>query len=264
MVRPKLSKSRKKVERTAALQMCDALIKQVEEALLGKANTDARFFMEFMETAEFLSRSLEILGIVGDPEMRDCCESGFSDFGNGSETTSLTAFGLPVYESAWVVTGLIVPLVPLWLRHMREFRDAIAALTPGTRCRTPQSKGGRPKSRGTTRLETDLEHFVTEERARLQKNGMPSQQITARFRQYTWRNFVTGINDKYERTYELTDSTRKQVQRTDAWKKIHGINPPQASDAPIDDSLRRDHDWAAAEQLTPSSRMHQRIKLRRR
>jgi hypothetical protein len=264
MVRPRLSKSRETVELKAALQLCDALIKQVEDAHLGRAIADARFFMEFMETAEFLSRSLDFLGIAVPNGLADCVESRLSEYEDRNAPTSLTTFCLPVYEGGFVLTGLIVPLVPLWLRHMREFRNTIAALTPGTRRRKPQSKGGRPKSRGTTRLETDLEHFVTEERARLQKNGMPSQQITERFSQYTWRDFVTGINDKYERTYELTDSTRKQVQRTDAWKTLQGITPPQASDAPIDDSLRRDHAWAAAEQLTPSSRMHQRTKLRRR
>jgi hypothetical protein len=264
MVRPRLSKSREKVELKAALQLCDDLIKHVEQAQLGNATTDTRFFMQFMEAANDLSHSLELLGIVVNPGLRDYCESGFCEFGDDREPTSLTEFGLPVYEATGVVTGLIVQLVPLWLRHMREFRDAIAGVPPSAQCRKPNSKGGRPKKPATKRLETDLQTFVTEERERLKKNGMSGQEVIARFSQFTWQQFVCGVNETYGRAYNLTPATRRQVQRSPTWQTLHGIVPPQASDTPIEDSLARDNSWAAAEQLSPSSRIHQRTKLGRR
>ena len=264
MATPEAVQGKRKLSIKDAVHLCDELIAGVEKAQLGTVPADANFIYEFMSSAETLSEWLDTFGISVSGQLHDFAERYRVDARTGRQT--VTKFALPVCEERWVLTCLVAADVPEWLRLMREFRDEIAATQSRSNRPTPQSKGGRPASKKTLRIQADVQQFFDEERHVLQKNGLPPADVLVRLQSYSWRKILTDINERYRRTYPLDDCHRKKLARTPAWQAVQGAPLPEAateSDENADTSGgRRDARWAAANELRTSSRPVQRTKLR--
>lgn len=255
-------------------RLCEAAIRRVEGVAIGETTCSSDFFVDFFDTATELLRLLKLYGSPLNDKMvyfRDHIATWSEDYPGQRQDSHHRPFsdlGLPVYEDDGIPYGLAMDAVPQWLAHMREFHQELTELKPTRRQTKPSS--GRPKEKSTERLYADIEKFLRKQREHLEKNGASAEVIRDKQKQLTWKDIIRGINEDCGKAkYKLDEATRRTVQRSQAWKSLHGsdasslIAEEATEDSPIfhPDRIAFDHSRALEESLRPSKREDRRTKV---